>query len=128
LGGDVGAEVGSFVRSGLGGEVGVIVGFSDDGRVWEVIGAAIGSGLGGEVGVTVYNPVHVTCSMGSKMPSYSQGFQYFHSKHSGNTLTLRRPTRNAETVLWTRRHPIRFFYFCGTVSHFGPPHMIKVVR
>ncbi len=44
---------------------GVIVGFSDDGRVWEVIGAAVGSGLGGEVGVTVYDPVHVTCSIDS---------------------------------------------------------------
>ncbi len=24
--------------------------------------------------------------------------------------------------------PHSIFYFCGTVSHFGPPHMIKVVR
>jgi hypothetical protein len=53
LGGDVGAEVGSFAGSGLGGEGGVIDGFSDDGLVGEVIGAAVGSGLGGEVGVTV---------------------------------------------------------------------------
>jgi hypothetical protein len=70
----------------------VIVGFSDGGLVGRVIGAAVGSGLGGEVGVTLYDPVHVNSSMGSKMSSSIQGFQYFHSKHSGNTLALRRPT------------------------------------
>ena len=70
----------------------VIDGFSDGGLVGEVIEAAVGSGLGGEVGVTLYHPVHINCSMGSKMPSSIQGFQYFHSKHSGNTLALRRPT------------------------------------
>jgi hypothetical protein len=58
----------------------VIVGFSGGGLGGGVIGAAVGSGLNGEVGVTLYNPVHVNCSMGSKMPSYIQGFQYFHSK------------------------------------------------
>ena len=92
VGGDVGVEVGSFVGSGLGGEVGVIFWFSDDRLVGEVIGSAVRSRLGGEVGVTAYNPVHVTCcTMGSKMPSYIQGNQYFHSQHSGNTLALRRP-------------------------------------
>jgi hypothetical protein len=57
-----------------------------------VIGAAVGSGLGREVGYTLYDPVHVNSSMGSKVPSSVQGFQYFHSKHSGNTLALRRLT------------------------------------
>ncbi len=92
LGGDVGAEVGSFVGSGLSKEVGVshcwvLRWQSCWGSDW-----SIESGLGGEVGVTVYDPVHVNCSMGSKMPSYLRGFQYFHSKHSGHALTLRRPT------------------------------------
>jgi hypothetical protein len=69
----------------------VIVGFSDGGLVGGVIGAAVGSGLNGEVGVTLYNHVHVNCSMGSEMPSYIQGFNTFIQK-SGIALGLRRPT------------------------------------